>query len=56
MDEVVWAVEVFRRFRLLVVFERFMTLEVVWVLRPGSSPARSANVFLLGAGSGTATR
>jgi hypothetical protein len=29
MDEVVWEVDVFRRFRLLVVFERFMTLEVV---------------------------
>jgi hypothetical protein len=29
IDEVVWEVEVFRRFRLLVVFERFITLEVV---------------------------
>jgi hypothetical protein len=45
----------FREFRLLVVLERFITLEVVCVLRPGGSPARSAKVFLLGAGSGTAT-
>jgi hypothetical protein len=55
MDEVVWVPEGFREFRLLVVLERFITREVVWVLRAGASPARSANVFLLGAGSGTAT-
>ena len=54
MDEVVWFPEGFRELRLLVVLERFMTREVVLVLRAGGSPARSARVFLLGAGSGTA--
>ena len=55
MDEVVWFPEVLRAFRLLVVLERFITREVLLVLRAGGSPARSAKVFLLGAGSGTAT-
>jgi len=55
MDEVVWVPDVFRAFRLLVVLERFITREVLLVLRAGGSPARSAKVFLLGAGSGTAT-
>ena len=54
MEEVVWVPEGFREVRLLVVLERFMTLDVVTGLRAGGSPARSANVFLLGAGSGTA--
>lgn len=53
IDEVVWLPEVLRR--LFVVFERFITRDVVWAERAGGSPARSANVFLLGAGSGTAT-
>jgi hypothetical protein len=55
VDEIVRDGGGFREFRLLVVLERFITLEVVWVLRAGGSPARSAKVFLLGAGSGTAT-
>lgn len=52
-EVVVCVPEVLRK--AFVVLERFMTLLVVWVVRTGS-PARSANVFLLAAGSGTATK